>query len=170
MSNDAWYAAHPNIRRGKSSDPVPPPSRTTTESTPSEGRSYSVPTPSIPYTGNYLAGERRKIYGALGLGFLIRVLALSRTAKAGPSEPGHDPGSKGAAFGDIFGGLNLVGWAALVFILAVASDYETTAQISVALAFIIFLTIASVYGVDAFTNLQAWIGETPTIRKGPLNG
>lgn len=56
----------------------------------------------------------------------------------------------------------LVAWALLTIILLVGTDLDTTAEVSAALAWLIFLAVMFQYGTRFFARLGSMVGaETP---------
>lgn len=52
----------------------------------------------------------------------------------------------------------LAGWALLTFILFAMSDLTSTAEVAVAFAWLIFISVLLLYGVDLFDRLSDMVG------------
>lgn len=52
----------------------------------------------------------------------------------------------------------LAGWALLTFILFAMTDLESTAEVAVAFAWLIFISVMLLYGVDLFNRLSDMVG------------
>lgn len=56
------------------------------------------------------------------------------------------------------------GWGMMFLMLVVLTDIEATAELSVAFAWLILISIALAYGADAFRNFSAVLGQPQPVR------
>lgn len=98
----------------------------------------------VPYTPDWyaLASRRSQVTRVLVLALALRTLALIRLPllKDNPAEEAHR----------VFNELTLIAWGAIWVTLIVASDYETTTDLALAFALLVFVAVLLHDGPQAF--------------------
>ena len=105
---------------------------------------------------NDAASDRQKIVTALAAAFGIRLLAhLDKDFRS----------ENATKFYQTLLSQNLLAWVVMVSILALLSDFDTTRDVAVALAFLIFIAVLLQSGLPMAENVQAWIDQANKPRK-----
>src|SRR3990172_3766688 len=84
---------------------------------------------------------RREILLALGAAFFVHYLARIKKG----SKPDYSTANRES---------NIVAWLAVLFMLSIASDFQTTQQLAVAFAFLVALVALIGEGANAFANIS----------------
>jgi hypothetical protein len=112
--------------------------------------------PDVPAATGVSSGDvRRQILLALGGAFAVHYLSRITFGDSSTGADGSNAIKQGAPdFSAANRESNLAAWLVILVMLAIASDIDSTRELAVAFAFLVFLVAFIGNGGDAFRNIQ----------------